>query len=285
VLDRGGRFSREAVIEELSSLPFRSLIVAGGPGFAPDADSLCLRFPSLRVLRFARQENPGTMIGACMRELSERRVLVLQSDQRIHKVGFGNLLIERLVASETLCLIPALANDHGEILPSLVAPSIEGSKFKPIPALPAREGDPSLYPFDYVGAYHREAFLSIGGFDEGIANPYWQKLEFGLRAWLWGHDIRYAPGYKCVYETEPPHEDASSDASYRYLHLRYLASGARPGRVYLPWIGLLRYMLDTGLGIGRAFAEFAEARAWLAPRAGLWKRDIAKLIDAWGETR
>ena len=49
--------------------------------------------------------------------------------------------------------------------------------------------------------------MQLGGFDYTIQNPYWQNLDFGVRAHLWGEKIRIFTSFRIQYEGNPIAED------------------------------------------------------------------------------
>ena len=89
-------------------------------------------------------------------------------------------------------MVPVARNTRMEPIPSWQSPAWKRRRLSLSFRIPQKEGEPTLFPFDFCGIYNREKFAQSGGFDPAIANPYWQKLDFGVRCFLWGEHLRGA---------------------------------------------------------------------------------------------
>ena len=118
-------------------------------------------------------------------------MLVVWSDCEVGIITERTL--ERIRSIDALCSVPTIRSERGTVVPSVTAPAFYGTRFRTIPAQPGNQSE-TLYPFDYSGVYGRDRFLRSGGFDRSIVNPYWQLLDFGFRAYLWGERIAVVPG-------------------------------------------------------------------------------------------
>ena len=100
---------------------------------------------------------------------------------------------------------PPSSREAGEQLPSAVSPGLQ--PLEPQGAGPQlagrRTGPRASIPSTTRASTRGRSSCSPGGFDPGLANPYWQKLDFGFRAWLWGEEIRVAQALKVSYAEAP----------------------------------------------------------------------------------
>jgi hypothetical protein len=146
---------------------------------------------------------------------------------------------------------------------------------------PRQEGLPSLYPFDGVGIYDRERFIGLGGFDPLIRNPYWQLMDFGFRAHLWGEENSVTQHIKLSNEGPESVEDSTVDEGYRRFYLKNIAPVFREGQAHLPLRRFPGYLASSGWDLFGAWDEFNEARHWVRDNRQRWKRDARAVNDFW----
>jgi hypothetical protein len=146
---------------------------------------------------------------------------------------------------------------------------------------PQAEAQPSLYPFDGVGLYDRDRFVRLGGFDGAIQNPYWQLMDFGCRAHLWGEEIRCTQLIRLSYDGEAIPEDTTADAGYRRFYLRNLAPVFRNDKAHLPLRLFPGYLFKTGEAPSTAWGEFSENRRWVGANSSRFQRDAHILTGLW----
>jgi hypothetical protein len=187
------------------------------------------------------------------------------------------------------CTVPVIQTPSLETLPTLTAPALYRPRLvrrsreavKPLRFPPVAEAQPSLYPFDGVGLYDRDRFIRLGGFDRAIQNPYWQLMDLGFRAHLWGEEIRSTQLIRLSYDGEPYPEDATVDAGYRRFYLRNLAPALRKEAAHVPLRIFSSYYLRTGGGPLAAWEEFTENRKWVDDNALRFKQDARNLAAGW----
>ena len=122
-----------------------------------------------------------------------------------------------------------------------------------------------------------------GGYDGGIANPYWQKLDFGFRSWLWGEEIRLSQALRVAYEEEPPTEDSTPDEDYKWFWLKNLAPVFRGDSAAIPPSRYWAYLRRRG---GRPFAaarEFRAAADWVRTNRYRFRSGASSVVDLWEE--
>jgi hypothetical protein len=279
LLARGGRFYREEQLQELAQLPGVQVLTVEGPGPAYDLEELARRDPGVRFLLLREPATPGEKINLGMGEALSERVLVLWSDLRDESGSLAAGL--QPLRRELLCHVPRLKSPRGEVLPSVLVPALIKGSLKVMPWKPAQEGMRSLYPFDYCGLYSRRRFLQLGGYDPWMANPYWQKMDFGFRAGLWGETIAWNPRLQFAYTGEPEGEDSTPDSSYKLFFLKNMAVRFTGDSGLLPLSRLPRYALRSGSGLLDCLKEFREVRAWVHENRFRFQGDASSLLGRW----
>ncbi len=223
LLNRAGKFDREEIYEELETVEFVEILCVEGPGAAYDLEDRSRRYPDVRFLLLNKDVSIGERINLGIEETRSRQVIVTWSDMRLSRESLTPGLIEQVDRAGNLCIVPLMRSGKSELIPSLLVPVFEGRKLKVIPWHSVEAGMASLFPFDFCGIYDRRQFLSIGGFDEDIVNPYWQKLDLGFRACMWGHRIECNPSYTVEYYGDATVEDSTPDAGYKLFYLKNVA--------------------------------------------------------------
>ena len=110
---------------------------------------------------------------------------------------------------------------------------------------------------------------------------YWQKLDFGLRSYLWGEEIRYEPGFHLRYSAEPAAEDSTPDAGYKLFYLKNLAVRFTGDTGIMPRSKFLKYALRSDTGFFYSWKEFREVRRWVTLNRYRFKTDASGLINQW----
>jgi hypothetical protein len=192
-----------------------------------------------------------------------------------------------------LCTTPTIQNSQFEVLPTTYAPLISGKKFDVLPFAPVKEASPTLYPFDASGVYDRERFINVGGFDPALDSPHWQLLDFGLRAWLWGEELRCTQQVRFSLSGGPLAENISAGESYLRFFLKNLAPVIEapavdgPGKdgeaasAHLPLRRFLSYLRNTAYGPLRAARTFSEIREWVDANSRRFVNDINRIAEFW----
>lgn len=281
LLNRGPRLFRAAVIQDLVKVGFDSIVSVEGASDSPELESLASRFPQVRFVCMQEEATIGVRINIGIRESCAPYVLVLWNDMRLATSALSSRFFDRVTELDVACLVPTIGDAAGSIVPSLSNPAQSGSAFRIVQLPPRKDGEKSLYPFDSCGIYSRERFTLLGGFDWTIANPYWQKVDFGMRAWLWGETIQYAQALRLNYDGAPPVENTTPDADYGKFWLKNLAPVYRGDHAALPGSRFLSYLVRSRKGPKTALDEFNAACAWVGASSFRFKQDAARLADLW----
>ncbi len=281
LLNRGSRLYRAQLLADLERIGFESILsIEPGPE-TPDVESLSGRFPQVRFLFLKEEITPGERINLGVRESCGPFVFVLWNDQKLSTAALSSRFFERLSEQDFLCTVPFLSSLEGDPVPCLLAPAFEGSRLRILSLVPQKDGDKTLFPFDGCGIYSRERFIRLGGFDGSLPDPWWQKMDFGFRAWLWGEEIRMAQAFRMSYEAAPPTEDTTPGASYGAFHLRNLAVRVGDDGGMLPLGAFLPYLFRAARDPFRAAAEFRDAREWVRINRYRFRQDARSVVDLW----
>jgi hypothetical protein len=283
LLNRGSRIYRGDALGELERAGLRTILSVEPKGEAVDVEGLAARHPLSRFLILSEPASVGVQVNLAIRESPGPYVFVLWNGMSLSAQGLSSRFFERLAERDLLCSAPALFAKAGEQLPSATSPAFNRSSLKVLGLVPEKDGCKSLYPFDYAGIYSREKFVLTGGFDPGLANPYWQKLDFGFRAWLWGEEIRLAQALKLSYAELPPPEDETPDEGYKWFWLKNLAPSFRGDTGAIGFSRFWAYLRSRGGGAGAALGEFRAAREWVRLNRYRFRTDAASLVDLWDE--
>ena len=283
LLNRGSRLYRGDALGELTRAGLGSILCVEPKTEVLDVEANQARFPGTRFLLLSEPASPGAQINLAIRESPGPYVFVLWSDMSLAAQGLSSRFFERLSERDILCQAPALFARGGEQLPSAAAPAFNRSSLKVLSLPPTKDGMKTLFPFDYAGIYSREKFVLTGGFDPSFTNPYWQKLDFGFRAWLWGEEIRIAQALKVSYADSPTSEDETADECYKWFWLKNLAPSFHGDLAAISGSRIWSYLRSRRGGAPSALGEFRSAREWVRVNRYRFRTDAASLVDLWDE--
>jgi hypothetical protein len=282
LLNRGAKPFRTELFSELCKLGVREVIsIESGP--CPyDVDVLAKRYERLRFMIFARDSSIGARIDAAFRESMSDYVFVLQGDMKITASAISSRVFSKISDRGRLCTVPVFRDDDDELLPSAMAPVLsKDGRFDVHPMRPEGAEAPTVMPWDYAGIYNKERHFAIGGFDSAIPEPWWQKLEYGMRAWLWGEEIRTHSALKMGYMEEIPPEDTSVGSGYRRFFLKTLAVKRRGDSTRLPLSRWWLYLRTSGENSRAAKDSWKDVRHWVRSNRYRFTLDAAGLIELW----
>jgi hypothetical protein len=195
--------------------------------------------------------------------------------------GEVSSVLAQIEEKQILCTVPRLMSSADQVLPCIQVPALIKGKLKLMPWKPVQEGMPSLFPFDYCGIYNRDRFTLSGGYDPWMNNPYWQKLDFGLRSFLWGERILCRRDMVVRYEGDLETEDSSADVSYKLFFLKNMAVRFNGEMGVLPSSKRFAYCLRSDSSWLEARNEFREVQTWVHQNRYRFKSDVQGLINHW----
>jgi hypothetical protein len=279
VLGRGDRLFRPDLLRDLESRGLGEILWVEGHEPSADVETLTHEFPGVRFLLLKSPCTMGERINIGVEEAGAPLVLAFWSDARISDLP-GSLL-GALDKSPVLCSVPAARNTRRDPIPSWQSPLLRRRRLTVAFRLPRRSGERILYPFDYCGIYNREKFAQSGGYDPAIANPYWQKLDFGFRSILWGEKVEGSTAFTVTYTGTPPEEDTTPDAGYKLFWLKNVAVRIRRDAGVLPPWRAIEYMSGSDTGPLGALREFRSVRVWVRKHRYRFRRDAREVVERW----
>jgi hypothetical protein len=252
-----------------------------GPDASADVEAASRRFPDARFLLLGGEASPGQKVNVAIEEARSPLVLVMRSDMRLFRWSASVEGLAKLAAPEAVCTVPAVLGDDGEILPTIHMPVLIRRRLRIIPLTELADGIMCLYPHAFCGLFRRETFLALGGFDAAFTNPYWQSIDFGFRAFMWGERILFREQFRVKTHGEPEVVDATRDADYKRFFLRTVAVRLGPERAELPWYRLFPYLLRAGVNPFSAYKEFSEAAAWVRKHSQRFRLESRGVCALW----
>ena len=283
LLNRGSRFYRQEKLQALERAGIGDILCVEGPRIPHDIEALSKEFPRIHFLLLQEQATPGERINIGIEEARTRLVFVLWSDMELapELTGERSSFLAQIEEKQILCTVPRLTSPANQSLPCIQVPALIKGRLKLMPWKPVQEGMPSLFPFDYCGIYNRSRFTLSGGYDPWMSNPYWQKLDFGMRAFLWGERILCRRNMVVRYAGEPETEDSSADVSYKLFFLKNMAVRFNGEMGVLFRRRFPAYALRSGSGLLDALREFRESQEWVRENRFRFKSDVASLVAHW----
>ena len=293
ILNRGGRYSRYEMFDELMKAGFDYILSMESGANRYDLENLTQTFPSVRFILFKDTVSIGDEINLAAAELTSPLFFVMRSDMKILRGGQAERMAERLLAPQgqlndtaspykRLCTVPVIQDTHAEILPTLIVPALipenKHGLIKTIPVTSLREGHPTLFPFDGIGIYDRERFIRLGGYDSSIKSSYWQLMDFGFRSSLWGEEIASTQFIKMSYETELPLENSTVNESSLKFILKNLSPVFRKDYAHIPYRRFFDYY-KRRRHLSAAWKEFKEARDWVKINRYRFKSDARTIAE------
>ncbi|MDR2510336.1 MAG: hypothetical protein LBC77_06805 [Spirochaetaceae bacterium] len=305
ILNRGARYPRRRTFNELIKAGFDYIVSVETGASHYEINELSAAFPSVRFIILSDQVSIGQRINICVEELKSPLFFVLWNDLKLLYNCNAAKIAERLLlpANEIgrgvsgknwyrrLCTAPVFQTTQFEQLPSAIAPILKKHAVETASFAAAKEDAPTLYPFQAVGVYDRQRFITIGGFDPLITNSYWQMLDFGLRAWLWGEEIRCTHHIHLCSDEIPALDEAVVDGGFYRFFLKNLLpvlrnAGTKDMYAHIPLKMLLRCLLQCNIPFEKSpfkhkLALFFEARQWVREHRENWKQSAETLIRNW----
>jgi hypothetical protein len=293
LLNRGRRYTRRNLFHDLEKTGFDTVVSVEPSPPAYDIDELSARFPFVRFVLLQQPISLGEQINLAVSELDSPLFFVLWNDLKIITGGTAHRMTERLSLSDEakenedkspykrLCTVPIIQTSRFETLPTLMVPALKRRKVQTLFLGPHSEGIASLYPFDGVGIYDRERFVRLGGFDGTLKRNYWQLMDFGFRACLWGEEIASTLTIKLSYESTVPTEKNLDDVTDFRFYLKNIAPQFKNDYAHLPLRRFPGFLLRTSDGISAAWNYFAEGRRWVDANRFRWHHDFKTIIKQW----
>jgi hypothetical protein len=144
LLNRGGRYPRRTLFQELEKVGFDQIISMEGPEEHYDVEELSSRFPSVKFILLKQAISFGEQINLAVSEIPSPLFFVLWNDIRILHGGGADKIFNRMLAEKNdaphseaaqslykrLCTLPVIQNSQFETLPTLISPAFFKKKLK-----------------------------------------------------------------------------------------------------------------------------------------------------------
>ena len=282
VLSRGGRHIRARVIENLLDKGFEKIISVNPVSERDSVEGFAAQFPQVSFLLAQEEASQGELLNLSFAEAKSSYVLVVQDDLCFDRVGFTPSLASSLAARAHFCVAPALTAASGVPLPVLVSPSASHSLFDVERSASFTDGQKTLCAADWAGFYNRQTFALLGGVDYTITSPFWQKMDFFVRAWLWGETVSLSNAMTFTYTDVVPEEDSTVDMSYLRFYLKNLAPAFKVDHARVSWLSWPAFKLHNRCGTLESIKQFKDAVRWTKENQWRFKCDAVSLIENWG---
>jgi len=284
LLNRGGRFPRKTLFEQLKKTGFDYILSIEGNGERYDIEELSGHFSFIRFILLHEKITFGEMINLAAAELTGSYFFVLWNDHHFFN-GINAAKMVDYFGGQRLCTVPTVQNSRFEILHTLSSPvycqTSKGGIIRTLPEIPVKENQSTLFPHDWMGFYDKERFLRLGGFDREITHPYWQLMDFGFRSYLWDEEIRSTQIVRLIHDGAAAPQDNTTEDSYRLFYLKNLAPEWRSDHAYLPLRRFPGYLANSGWDLPSAWMEFSRERRWVLKNRNRFRRDARSLTDLW----
>lgn len=153
----------------------------------------------VRLIGLPENHGYGPAVNAGVAEARGACLLVLNDDVRLERETVA-VLHRQLRDDDVFAVVPRIASP-------LAACGDEGGKAGVLRAgllelveAPAERVHPTLYPVGCCYLCSREAFETLGGYDDLFAPFFWEDVDLGYRAWRRGLRILHVPQAVCHHE-------------------------------------------------------------------------------------
>ncbi|MCQ2596834.1 MAG: hypothetical protein MJ181_03215 [Treponema sp.] len=282
LLNRTGSQFKVKIFEELIKCNFASIVSIEPDTGNYNIEEIARRYPAVKFIIPHENVSDGEIINIAMAEITSEYALVLKDDLYIPSGVLLPHLAEKLTAKNSICIAPRLVDMKRNSLPIRKSPSSEKMHFVLDSLTQVQDGISTVFPFDYVGLYNRQKFIELGGFDYSMKSPYWQLLDFGLRAWLWGEKITITTALQLSYNvSEPPIEDATPNLDSLRFYLKNELPKYKLDHAMIRKSAFGRFWRHSGCGLMEAKKQFNDARSWVELNQYKFKMDLQTLIETW----
>lgn len=281
LLNRGGKFYREELFKNVRNYRFAETIYIEGPDISYDIESLLKKFSEVKFLLLKENISAGEKINLGIKESRSIFTFVIWSDMKIVEKSFTESLMGRIGKRSHICTVPVIENSKHEPVPSIQVPGYMKENIQVMPWDSHKDSCMSLFPYDFCGVYHKERFERLGGFDSEITNPYWQKIDFGFRAFLWGEEIRLCKDLHIRYMGGVHSENVTPDESYKRFYVKNIYVKYKKGNGYIPYYKLLHYLFHSNTGPFSSCREFLSIKKWVDNNSKRFKNNAQNLIAQW----
>ena len=281
VLNRGSRHYRENLLKNLLSYGFNEIISVETSMDDYDLLEVSKKMPQIKFIVPKGNVTCGELINVGIEACENEFVLVVWNDVTIFEKSLNSKLSELVMGENAVCIAPSLKTSRMQNFPVKMVPEMNRHDLAIRTEMGFLEGERTLYPFEFMGIYNRTKFLTLGGFDYTITQPFWQNLDFFFRANLHGEKVIITTLLHLVYSDEIMGEVRNQNASSMRFFLKNIAPQIKNGKVGIPLSQLFRYWRKSTYGFFDAVNHFKEARRWVEKNDAIFRMDFERLIETW----
>ena len=281
LLNSSGSHFKLQLFENLLSCNFQSIISIENDASNFSIDDVSKRFPTVKFIIPLENATDGEMINLAMSEIQSDYVLVLRDSLYIPGGLILPNLAERLLQDNPFCVCPLLLDKNKVPVTVQCSPSAEKSHFVIDRSKTINDKMNTLYPFDFIALYNRKKFIRIGGFDYTIKSPYWQLLDFSLRAWLWGEKIKLSTILQISYLDDFPVEDKTVNLDYIRYFLKNELPVYKNEAAVIPSVSFVKFLMRSSCGYFEARRQFTDAKNWVKKNSVKFQKDLPTLVQKW----
>ncbi|GMO59403.1 MAG: hypothetical protein Ta2G_19350 [Termitinemataceae bacterium] len=285
-----GIYSKRNSIETLKKQGFDYIVSVENSGEHYEAQQLCELFPFVCFVLLKEPTSIGQMINIAAGELKSPLFFVIWNDFHLLQGLTNTRIVEKMLTPNDkdwymrLCMVPVIQDSAFATLPTAGRPVILRKKMNIQPFSPNTECAPTIFAYKGIGIYSRELFFNIGGFDPSIKAEYWQLMDFGVRAWLWGQRLQTTQLVRLRYDGDFSATDTTVDEAYWAFFLKNLAPvlrrNSKQGDTYpchIPWAYFMQYWLKSQQSLTQAYKKFREARLWVRQNSTHYVYDASQM--------
>lgn len=282
LLNKTGSQFKQKIFDELIGCNFSSIISMEPAIGNYNIEEVSRRYPGVKFILPHEEVSEGELINIAMTEIKTEYAFVIKDSLYIPSGIILPNLAEKLISMNSICVAPRLVDMKKGSLPIYKVPSSSKSRFVLDARTQIQDGLTTVFPFDFIGLYNREKFISIGGFDYSIKAPYWQLLDFGIRSWLWGERIQITTTLQLSYNVaEPPLEDTTPSLDSLRFYLKNELPRFRMDSAFIKSSSFWRFFVHSGCGYMEAKRQFKDAQNWVDMNKYRFKMDLQGLIENW----
>ncbi len=151
------------------------------------------KYPEVTFIVFKNDTTTGEYINAMANECYTDYFLIVRSDMELIAFEGETLLKIMTTRDHPIVTCPVMISSEGEIMPTLRFPYLRGKEIDPqafLPDIENKEEEKTLYPVLSSGLYDRALLQRLRGFDIEILSEYYQSIDLGVRAWLFGYSVK-----------------------------------------------------------------------------------------------
>ena len=281
LLNSSGSHFKLQLFENLLSCNFERIVSIENNATNFSIDEVSKRFPSVKFILPLEKATDGEMINLAMSEIESDYVLVLRDSLYIPAGVILPHLAEKLLEDSPFCVVPLLMDKNKSAVTVQCSPSAEKSHFVIDRSKVIVDKLNTLYPFDFIAIYNRKKFIQVGGFDYTIKTPYWQLLDFSLRAWLWGEKIKLSTILQFSYLDEVPVEDKTVNLDYIRYYLKNEMPVIKNDYAMIPSLSFLKFLCRSSCGYFEARRQFTDAKIWVQKNRVKFQKDLPTFVQDW----